>query len=172
MTSESAIPNNESPTLCGICGGECCRTKPGIEGPKRFLAAPNPAEALRSALASGLWVLAEHYGVPRPEGTAAQPGDMDRVLYYPRPATRAEHPRAAFSTEDEGRECVFLGEGGCLLPFAERPRMCRALEPDVNFECTTSWSRREAALAWLPWQHLIEEARRRQGDAASPEGQR
>jgi len=33
--------------------------------------------------------------------------------------------------------------------------MCRALEPDGNFHCTTSWGRPDAALAWFPLQEVI-----------------
>jgi hypothetical protein len=52
-------------------------------------------------------------------------------------------------------DCVFLAGDRCLLPFAERPRMCRALEPDAGFECSSDWTRGDAAHAWFPWQGLV-----------------
>jgi hypothetical protein len=167
MSPVVTASGNEAPVLCGICGGECCRTKPGIEGPERFLTAGDPAEALYQALASGRWVLAEHYGVPRAEGIEAAPGDMDRLLHYPRPATRREREPDLLLPEEEGNCCAFLGDSGCRLSFAGRPRMCRELEPDANFECTAAWTRRDAALAWLPWQQMVEEALRRLTGAAA-----
>lgn len=64
-------------------------------------------------------------------------------------------------TGAEQSPCVFLGEGGCRLPFGERPRMCQSLEPDAGGECQAAWDRRSAALAWAPWQGLVAEAVRR-----------
>ncbi|HEY6009804.1 MAG TPA: hypothetical protein VIU40_15870 [Geobacteraceae bacterium] len=144
---------NECPVLCSICGGECCRTKPGIDGPERVLATPDPAEALFLLINSGFWVLDQHYGT-HPAGEAVDDGD-ERPIHYPRPATLVEREEMSFLAIPGPGECVFLGVEGCLLPFAERPRMCRALEPEVNFECRTSWTRRDAALVWLPSQEMV-----------------
>ena len=33
--------------------------------------------------------------------------------------------------------------------------LAKALEPAADGECTASWDRRSAALAWLPWQDLV-----------------
>ncbi len=146
---------NECPVLCSICGGECCRTKPGIDGPERVLAAEDPAEELVRFLTSGFWVLDRHYGTP-PGGTSAPGnGDGERLIYYLRPATLVEREQGSLTAIPGPGECVFLAEEGCRLPFAERPRMCRALEPEVNFECSSSWTRGDAALAWLPCQQMV-----------------
>ena len=146
---------NECPVLCSICGGECCRTKPGIDGPERFLAAEDPAEELFRFIASGFWVLDRHYGTP-PDGDSA-PGERaaERLIFYPRPATLVEREQESFTAIPGPGECTFLVEEGCRLPFTDRPRMCRALEPEVNFECRSSWTRRDAALAWLPCQEMV-----------------
>lgn len=152
------IDNNEQPDLCAACGGACCRTRPGIEAPGRFLAAEDPAAALAAALASRDWLLAEHVGVPWVNGVPPPDAERYRVIRYPRPATVAE--RAAGGPLPSGglADCVFLGPGGCRLPFPERPRMCRSLEPSADGDCVAAWGRREAALAWRDYQDVVAEA--------------
>ena len=153
--------NNENPLLCSACQGECCRTKPGIEAPERFLATDDPAGAVYQALASGMWVLERHMGLPVTAETVQFADRMDRITYYPRPATRAEHAKGSTMAEIGSGECIFLEENGCRLIFDDRPRMCRALEPESSCECKSSWTRPDAALAWFPWQGLIEKALRK-----------
>lgn len=157
MTQESSIPNNESVTICGACGGDCCRTRPGIESPARFLAAADPARELARMLASGLWVLDTHHGVPYDPETG-ETGDPDRIILYPRPATRQEQAAGSLHAVPGAGECVLLGDKGCTLPFAERPRACQALEPAADFACTSSWTRFDAAREWLQHQDLVARA--------------
>jgi Fe-S-cluster containining protein len=151
--------SNEDIQLCARCGGQCCLTKPGIEAPERFNASGDLAAALHDALASGNWVLEEHLGIPYQTESASP--DPDRLIYYPRPATLAEQQQSAITPLPGSGVCVFLTDNGCQLAFAERPRLCRELVPDVCFECESPWGRREAALAWLPWQDHVTVARAR-----------
>jgi len=161
---------NERPDVCRACGGECCLHRPGIEAPDRFLAAPDPAGALAGSLASGDWVLLVHRGVPYEPGEPRDPADADRILRYPRPATVAERASGEVFRGGESSPCVFLAPGGCRLPFAERPRMCRSLEPSAVGDCEAEWDQRAAARAWLPWQGLVEEALRRRVPGGAPPG--
>lgn len=172
------IEYNERPDLCAACGGACCRTRPGIEAPGRFLAAEEPALALAAALASGEWVLAEHVGLPWVDGVPPPDEDRYRVILYPRPATVAERDAArapdAVPTPPAGAgdsglaDCVFLSPRGCRLPFPDRPRMCRSLEPSADGDCVAAWGRREAALAWSRHQDLVAAARAARRRAPSP----
>jgi Fe-S-cluster containining protein len=148
--------NNERPDLCAACGGACCRTRPGIEAPGRFLAAEDAAAALAAALRSRDWLLAEHVGVPWVNGVPPPDEERYRVLRYPRPATVAE--RAAGTPLPPGgdfADCVFLAEAGCRLPCHARPRMCRSLAPSADGDCVAAWGRREAALAWREHQDVV-----------------
>ena len=155
----AAPAGNERPEICAACGGACCRTRPGVAGPERFLAAADPSGALAAALAGGEWVLAEHLGVPWVDGVEPPEAERRLVLWYPRPATVAERSGAA--PDEAGSPCVFLGEAGCRLAYLERPRVCRSLEPDAGGECEAAWGRQEAALAWRPHQGLVAAARAR-----------
>lgn len=157
MTAASSVENNEDYSLCSACGGECCRTRPGIEAPERFLTAASPAEELARLLATGLWVLDRHYGIPySPE--KGEKGDPDRIILYPRPATLQEREAGDVQVLPEAGECVLLGEDGCTLPFEERPRACQALAPAEGFACTSSWTRFDAAREWLSHQKMVGKA--------------
>lgn len=146
--------SNEDIQLCARCGGQCCLTRPGIEAPERFLSNGDLTAALLTALTSGNWVLEEHRGIPYEPGLTAP--DPERLIRYPRPATVHERQQPGFSPLPESGPCVFLMDTGCQLLFAERPRLCRELIPDVCFECESPWGRRQAALAWLPWQDQVQ----------------
>ena len=152
---------NERPDLCAPCGGACCNARPGVEAPERFLAASDPAAALAAAIASGDWVLARQVGMAWEDGRPPPDADRWRVVRIPRPATVAESARGAATTGLEPSPCVFLAPGGCRLPFPDRPRMCRELEPWANGECVATWDLPDAARAWAPWQSLVDEAARR-----------
>jgi hypothetical protein len=133
---------NERPHLCAACG-ECCRTRPGLEDPARFLSEPDPRAALARALASREWVLARVGGV-----------------HCARPATVVERATGEVHAGAETADCVFLAPGGCRLPFEGRPRMCRELEPWASGDCVATWDAPDAARAWAPCQELVEAARR------------
>ncbi len=150
------INSNEDHSICARCGGHCCRTRPGIEGPERFLGSPDPAAALAQFLGSGNWVLEQHLGVPYQPGETAP--DPERIIRYPRPATVLEHGKPGLAPLPDTADCVFLAADGCYLPFNDRPRLCRELVPDICLECESPWGRREAALAWLNYQEIIEQA--------------
>jgi hypothetical protein len=131
------VITNERPGLCAACG-DCCRTRPGLEEPARFLSAPDPAAEVVRALASGDWVLSRVSGVR-----------------CPRPATVVERETGTVHEGAETAPCVFLAEAGCRLPFADRPRMCRELEPWANGDCRAGWDLPDAARAWAPWQSIL-----------------
>lgn len=131
---------NERPAICAACG-DCCRTRPGLEDPARFLAVPDPRGALAAAVASGEWVLVRVAGVR-----------------CARPATVAERASGRVHEGPEPSDCVFLGESGCRLAFAARPRMCRELEPWASGDCVAGWEAPDAARAWATCQGLVDAA--------------
>jgi len=143
--------NNEDRSICSRCGGECCKTQPGIDHPAPYLAADDPAIALAARLGSGTWVLSLH-----PWRDTAT--DIWEALYYPRPATVVEQAAGSLLAQSDDAHCTFLTPAGCQLPFAERPYLCQVLEPNITFSCSAPWSKRDAALAWRPQQELVHAA--------------
>lgn len=153
MPPETALTGNENRTICGQCGGRCCHTRPGIEAPQRFLGS-RQGDDLGALLRNRSWVLETHYGKPYTPGVTEPAPEL--IIRYPRPATMAE--TGTLTDETAPDACIYLEAQGCRLDFAQRPRMCRELEPDSRFECRSGWDRRQAALDWLHYQHLIDEA--------------
>ena len=60
----------------------------------------------------------------------------------------------------ETAACVFLAESGCRLPFSDRPRMCRELEPWANGDCHAGWDLPHATRAWATCQGIVDDAMR------------
>ena len=144
--------SNEDAALCARCGGDCCLTRPGIEEPERFTLMPDPVAALSAGLASGVLTIEVHYGKPYTPGiTTPEPGC---IIYYPRPSRYCE---CTVAPPDgvPADACHHLTTTGCRLPFEQRPRACRALTPQTDFNCQSDWGRREAALAWFTHQDII-----------------
>ncbi len=154
------IDSNERAEVCRACGGECCRTRPGAESPERFLAEPDPVGALALALDSGDWVVAHRVGIPFEDGTPPPEEIRWRTILYVRPASRAER-HGDGAPAQFGSQCVFLGESGCRLSFADRPRVCQSLEPWADGECRAGWDEGAAAKAWLAHQDLLARAQAR-----------
>lgn len=145
------IDPNEDREICARCGGDCCRTLPGYDSPDRMRASPDPLRYLVELLSSGEWVLSPH--------PWRIDGDEWVTVHYPRPATREEADAGSVVALGTGT-CIFLTDEGCRLPFAERPTLCRALEPHPSMECSSPWGKRDAAIAWLPHRDLTGEALR------------
>ncbi len=132
--------------------GTACLTRPGIEEPERFTLLADPVAALSPGLSTGSITIEVHYGKPYTPGITTPLPDC--IIYYPRPSRYSEctvPPPEGISPE----ACHHLTATGCRLSFSQRPRACRALAPQPDFNCQSDWGRREAALAWFTHQELI-----------------
>lgn len=139
------ILNNEDPSICKPCGGQCCKHLPGENRPEDF-GAPGPRfiVLLTAALAS------KRYAVDWWE--QAEPGvNSEADTYYVRPAivgvTRLVHGTY-------GGQCNFLVDNKCELTWEVRPHGCKALVPTAGKSCnqTPEHHKREYAKTWLPYQ--------------------
>lgn len=153
----TVIANNENPSMCTECGGNCCKNYAGGAIPSEFGAPSKPVMMYKiwRALASGLWAVDSWEGDPRP--------DIDELseTMYLRPA----HTNAISKVMDRswGGTCVFWdNDGGCSLSWDERPAVCRDLVP--NYLSTAGcfnneqYTKGAVALAWIPYQDIIAEA--------------
>jgi hypothetical protein len=137
MTGNSITANNEAAGICAECGGDCCRTRPGICHPADF---DNDAEKMKLAATSGRYAVDCYEGV---EGSS----------YYIRPAVKGRENQAVHYAW-EG-ECTFLAAGGCQLGFGRRPYGCRTLAPEPGHKCVEIFCGDECVRAWEDFQDAV-----------------
>ncbi len=89
--------------MCVHCAGECCTRQPGHCLPSEF----GSEEAVRAAVTSGRYT----------------------IILLLDDHIRARVVRPHYKNRELKTGCTFLREGGCELPFAERPYGCRLLRP-------------------------------------------
>lgn len=145
------VVQNETPDLCGPCGGECCKNMPGAYHPAQF--GPD-LEGVYELLAAGKasidWWEGDTVKYPDAAGELVKV-EIPHQGYFLRPAIkpgRRTPPSALaslFGADDGdggvfdptyGGECVNLGPTGCALAYADRPLNCQALvaNPDRDQE--------------------------------------
>jgi len=107
-------------SICGPCGGACCRQGPGTTAPQDFGSSPQEMlESMILRLSSGMWI-AERYFSPfvidDGESVTHVIADVSEILAI-RPGTKRTGA------------CVFWQSGkGCTI-FDTRPTGCRTLVP-------------------------------------------
>lgn len=141
------IPDNQNPSICGPCGGKCCKKQPGIYHPDDF---GETEEEVKSAVIAGLdrGDLTIDWWEGDPTG---EDDDVSRG-YFVRPASKDEEPSTRFRGLWHG-ECSRLGPDGCELDWADRPAQCRALLPRENNKChlaSALFEKQPLAVAWKP----------------------
>lgn len=161
--ARKALPILEKPfvdaTICGPCGGECCRYYPGIASPEDF-GAPD-VDVMRSrlneALTSGRWAVDWWEGDPRPYDERGDDGadDYRSSSEFIRPAMKGHEGQ--LSHAGWSGPCTFFTEGkGCALEHDARPRNCRGLIPMVGASCAEKdVSKVDYVRAWEPYLDLI-----------------
>lgn len=134
-----------NPELCRQCGGKCCQMAPGAIFPEEI----GSRENLLAVLSMKRYAIDWWEGDPRGMGHT----DMS-AAYFLRPAVAGMEGRIYHGAW--GGACTFLSPDGCTLEYAARPLGCRVLEPklvDGEPQCLVhDCSKRDAALAWLPFQ--------------------
>jgi len=140
--------NYSNDEICKACQGACCKHYAGCCMPEDFETIN--VSILKDLLLSGKWAIDGWDGDPR-DGMSI----LDEA-YFIRPAhTNAIGKVMDFST---GGICVNLTPTGCSLSNDERPAGCRFLEPGINECIPKGATSRDAAIAWLPYTHIILEA--------------
>jgi hypothetical protein len=140
----------ENADLCGPCGGKCCKSYPGAAMPHDFGASAEEIKtALIEALGSGRWVIDWWECDPRP-GMYELPS-----AYFVRPAVVGGEGEV-FHALYNGR-CTFHTDTGCGI-FDRRPSGCRGVEPGTEGCKSRHSSKRDAAIAWIPFRKVIQAA--------------
>ena len=143
------MKNNENHAICSACGGTCCKHYAGCVYPDQF---PNITKELLTDLILDGYCFDCWKGNP-----TDAPEYENKTAYFLRP----KHKDRPYDIMDRswGGECSFLINDRCKLPFDKRPLMCQALKPKEGKECKCpdDIGKRTAAIAWLPYNELIEE---------------
>lgn len=160
--------NYENPAVCTACGGRCCKRYPGAAFPEDFK--PDVLAGVQAALETGSWAIDWW------EGDPCEGKNELTQAFFVRPAVQG--CKKVFDPT-WGDPCTFLGDKGCALPAGERPRGCRMLEPVATVselalgKCKIHGlpdPKREAAVAWLPYNEQLEEVGCRVSEASRQKG--
>lgn len=155
--------SNEDKSLCGPCGGACCKTFPGRVFPLDLSPTNNENEIFEKtyqAVKSGRYVI-DHSDL---DLTPYQDRATWETVTFLRPArgTEVNQIRGMY-TFFETSPCNFLTDTGCELPFQSRPGECRGLVPRVNdnYErncrhLDRSLSKDAALRAWRELEELLD----------------
>ena len=155
-------PRIENKALCVACGGHCCKNYAGCMWPDEFA----NLDELVEGLADGVLAIDQWEGDPRYDEYVE--GGLGCCLFI-RPAHKpgtgaACHPvDKVYDNRSYGGECVHLDRDGCRLEWDDRPTQCRMLKPGTKedgCQIQGKYTKRDAALAWLPHQEKIREAGR------------
>jgi len=140
------LQNNES-TICAKCPTPCCTHMPGAVFPEQL---PElTVEAVKHLLDNG-------YAIDWWEGDPT--GGILSDVYYLRPKIKGYEHKIYHPAW--GGECTFYSEvGGCKHEFKDRPLECQNLKPGFpspgNCKPEKQLTKKEAAIAWIPYQHLL-----------------
>jgi len=138
---------------CRACLNRCCERYPGAAYPEDVASEGDLLAAVEAAIRTGKWCLDCWEGDPLEGGTLSK-------CYFVRPSVKG-HEGEVFHPSWGGAACCFLSPTGCELLPASRPRECRLFEPKEGRQCISHCEPKEgAALAWRPYQEILETVRR------------
>lgn len=144
--------------LCSECGGECCKSLPGILFPEDVGEVTH--SNIKRLLDTGRYTIDWWEGDPRYVRERRRPL-MDRCMFV-RPAVKGKEGET-FDPAWSGNDCTFLTSSGCQLEPEKRPTGCKLLEPKslgCRYRGKMKDSKREGALAWLKYQVMLDSFRR------------
>ena len=162
----------EDEKICKECGGNCCKSLPGLIHPRQ-VGAPNKirmVHKLTKMFSSG------NYAIDWWEGNDYLPKkqrkNYSHLGFFIRPA-RIYDPESPLSQPSGLRDPAWFGtctfwneESGCSIDLKHRPLGCQILVPDPSQYCSPkkgNFDKLEAARAWHPYHKIILEAEKLSG---------
>lgn len=138
------IPFNEDKTICGECGGKCCKSHPCSWFPQDL---PEVTEEVLTKMVIRDFCF--NYW------------DGEECTYFLQPKIKDIHgyPDDSIIQPIWCGECVFLGKTGCKLPFEQRGSQGKALHPKNDKGICflpDGYSKRDCVDAWKPYQNIIQ----------------
>lgn len=137
----------ENKEICSKCGGQCCKSMPGIFSPDDFEEVS--INTLLPLLKTGKYTFESQFF-------------KNKCVYFLRPSVRnfegcIRSGRSSFYTSGS---CTFLTDLGCELSAEKRPYECKNLEPNNNKDQKCKFhgiNNDKTILKWNKYQDLIEE---------------
>ena len=160
------IQNNEHP-ICATCKGRCCRNMGCEISPEDVIKWKGEiTEQVIIDLLDTEYISIDWWdGDPKEDRRhRSQVDPKERVAngYY----LRMRHVGMFAIDPSYGGVCKALRPNGCALTWDQRPTGGRLLEPNPDNPgpgCISVWGKHEAALAWLPYNKLLEKVRNTYG---------
>lgn len=131
--------------ICAECGGECCKSSPGIYSPGQI--EPFTLDRIMQMIRN------EQCAVDYWEGDI-ESSDLYSCIYYVRPAGKGAKRLVDPSWE---QECVQLTPNGCKLSTNNRPLQCLALVPVNGMRCKSEpgYSKEDFVRTWRLHQEVM-----------------
>ncbi|MDO4282176.1 MAG: hypothetical protein Q4D02_00945 [Clostridia bacterium] len=146
------MKNNENKSICSICGGRCCKSMGCHLSPEDVFRGEEPnVMSILKLLKTGYFSVDWWEGDPRAEISE------DMALYITM-FIRVMNVNGKVIDPSWGGKCKLLTSHGCALSFEQRPKGGKALIPQADFNCQSSYDKKEAAIEWVPYQDLISRA--------------
>lgn len=153
------LPMFVDAAVCTACGGNCCKSGPGITRPEDW-GGPDRAsmlQRLKAAFATENYSIDWYEGDPRKQPPKGE--RLSRCMYV-RPATAKA--RGRLFDPSWGGTCTLLTPTGCKLEHDARPYECRALKPLPPEERKKGKGcggpdidKRVMSELWIPYQDVI-----------------
>jgi len=130
------IQPNTNQTICGTCGGQCCKNMPGIYSAGQVRKGKfDPKTMVIDIIHRGKRAGWTSYRVIRPRGIA----DGDKITTHLWPPN----------------QCMHLTDKGCALAWEDKPLQCKSLIPSEG-KCTMVPSARDQQL-YKSWKNRQKE---------------
>ena len=137
--------NDENQTVCGECGGLCCRNMGCHISPNDLKEIS--VESIIALINESGCISIDWY-----EGNPADDNDYSPCYFL-----RMKHSGAPVVDPSWGGVCCLWTDSGCPLSFQYRPKGARTLHPDDNQECAADYTKEQCVIDWLPYRGILEE---------------
>ncbi len=152
MEMPHTAPNILPTELCAECKDSCCQLLPGAFFPNDL--GDITVESVVAFVLSGRACIDWWECDPREVFVSTEEAVSRGCFLRPRTVAASDRPVDA----SWGGVCTHLSDAGCMLTRDEMPTACKALEPGKDGCVDHSGGKNGAAMAWLPYCDVMENA--------------
>lgn len=153
----------EDKNICAQCKGLCCKSQGCHVAPwDVFKGGKGSIEKLRAFMNTKNYTVDFWAGDPRDNDI----WNFDFSQHY---FLRARNKNEGFITGyNPNGACAMLTSTGCKLSFNERPTGGKSLVPKPDQRCVPTYTKRQCAIDWIPYQDMLETIIDEFGDLPAP----